>query len=82
MLNIERLPGKALRMERCYINLAIVGEPGENADYSEGARRPHIQPQWSSTPMSLPLNHTQLTSLPVIDGFNPIIHKNREEHQV
>lgn len=35
-LQIERLSGKTLSMDRCYINLALVRQPGGNTDRPEG----------------------------------------------
>ncbi|KAF3760103.1 hypothetical protein M406DRAFT_75454 [Cryphonectria parasitica EP155] len=51
-LRIERLSGKPLSMEQCYINLAIVKQPDENAENSkerstkgsEGDAAPHSSP--------------------------------------
>ncbi|KAK4642940.1 hypothetical protein QC761_0062650 [Podospora bellae-mahoneyi] len=44
-LKIERLSGDTLSMDRCYINLAIIGEPRENSEKaSETDAAPHKSP--------------------------------------
>ncbi|KAM7210013.1 hypothetical protein V8F06_014600 [Rhypophila decipiens] len=46
-LKIERLSGDLLRMERCYINLAIVEEPRRKAGYAEEGSEQDAAPRTS-----------------------------------
>jgi hypothetical protein len=51
-LKIERLSGKALSMEQCYINLALVEQPGKHTEGLNEASKEGDTASWSS-PFSL-----------------------------
>ena len=51
-LEIERLSGTALSMDRCYINLAIIEQPGQTSDRSK--ERSEGDSATRSSPFSLP----------------------------
>ncbi|KAK3355238.1 hypothetical protein B0H65DRAFT_515860 [Neurospora tetraspora] len=76
-LNIERLSGKSLSMDQCYINLSIIEWTGENKDRSEKQTKTELTSRYS--PFSLNTRLKVETPNATIQVDLPSLFKEREE---
>ncbi|KAK3338981.1 hypothetical protein B0H65DRAFT_499813 [Neurospora tetraspora] len=76
-LNIERLSGKSLSMDQCYINLSIIESTGENKDRSEKQTKTELTSRYSPFSLNTPLKVETPNATIQVDL--PSLFKEREE---